>query len=87
MIIWFRAWKDNHMVQDYTVTNETKETRTHKIFAAVDEVCYAMDLSKPIWLNNTVTEFKAHGKTRFYQDNFMDEIPFDYLEIEILEED
>ena len=32
-------------------------------------------------------EFKRHAKTRFYQDNFIEEIEFDYLEIHVIEED
>ena len=39
-----------------------------------------------IWLDSTINEFKRHAKARFYQDNFVDEIDFDYLEIQIIEE-
>ena len=42
--------------------------------------------SKPIWLDVTIAEFKKHAKARFYQDNFVDSIDFDYLEIHIIEE-
>ena len=27
------------------------------------------------------------GKARFYQDNFIEQIDFDYLELEVIEED
>ena len=50
------------------------------------EICYEFDLSKPIWLDHNIDEFKRHDKTRFYQDNFVDSIDFDYLEIHIIEE-
>ena len=30
---------------------------------------------------------KKHGKARFYQDNFIEQIDFDYLEIQVIEED
>ena len=62
------------------------DTRTHKIFHALDAICYEFDLSKPIWLDSTIAEFKRHDKARFYQDNFVDSIDFDYLEIQIIEE-
>lgn len=87
MKIWFKLFKDNRMLQDLSITDDKEDTRTHKIFHALDEACYEFDLSKPIWLDNTVTEFKRHAKARFYQDSFIDEIPFDYLEIQVLEED
>ncbi len=62
------------------------DTRTHKIFYALDAICYEFDLSKPIWLDKTIADFKKHAKARFYQDNFVDSIDFDYLEIQIIEE-
>lgn len=85
--MWAKEFKDNRMLCDMTVEDDTKETRTHKVFQALDQVCHAFDLSKPIWLDKTVQEFKQHAKTRFYQDNFVDEITFDYLEIHVIEED
>lgn len=87
MRIWFKMIKDNRMLKDTTITDNSNDTRTHKIFHALDEVCYAFDLSKPIWLDNTVADFKRHAKARFYQDSFIDNIDFDYLEIQVLEED
>ena len=61
--------------------------RTHKIFHGLEEICYEMDLGNPIWLDSTVKDFKKHDKARFYQDNFIEQIEFDYLEIQVIEED
>lgn len=85
--LWAKEFKSNRMLRDMTVENDSNETRTHKIFQAIDEVCYAFDLGKPIWLDVNVTEFKRHAKTRFTQDNFIEEIEFDFLEIHVIEED
>lgn len=75
------------MLKDQTIEDDTQETRTHKIFNALNELCVLWDLSKPIWLEKNIAEFKKLGKTRFYQDNFIDHIDFEYLEIHIIEED
>lgn len=85
--LWAKEFKENRMLRDITVEDDREETRTHKIFQALDKVCYEFDLSKPIWLETTIAEFQRHAKTRFYQDNFVDEIAFDYLEIQVIEED
>ena len=87
MRLWAREFKNNKMLKDIVIENNTDDTRTHKVFAALDEVCYRFDLSKPIWLDSTTNDFKRHAKTRFYQDNFIDSIDFDYLEFQIIEED
>lgn len=85
--LWAKEFKDNRMLRDMTIEDNSEDTRTHKIFHALDKICYEFDLSKPIWLKTTIAEFKRHAKTRFYQDNFVDEIEFDYLEIHVIEED
>lgn len=85
--LWAKKWKDNRMQSDMTVCNDSEDTRTHKVFDALDEVCYAFDLGKPIWLDSNVEDFKRHAKTRFTQDNFVENIEFDYLEIHMIEED
>ena len=85
--LWAKTFQDNRMLQDTVICDDSQDTRTHKIFHALDQVCYEFDLGKPIWLDATVTEFKRHAKARFYQDNFIEQIPFDYLEIQVIEED
>lgn len=86
--LWAKVWKDNHMLKNMVVENENKDmSRTKKIFAAIDTICYEYDLSKPIWLESTIEEFKKRDKVRFSQDNFIDHIEFDYLEIHVIEED
>lgn len=85
--LWAKEIKDNHLLRDMVVCDDSQDTRTHKVFRAIDEVCYTFDLSKPIWLDKTIAEFKRHDKARFTQDNFIDSIEFDYLEIHVIEED
>lgn len=85
--LWGKIWDDNHLIKDMVVENKEEDTRTHKVFNAIESICYEYDLSKPIWLNSNIDEFKRRSKTRFTKDNFVDEIDFDYLEIQILEED
>lgn len=84
--LWGKEFKDNRMIQDTVVCDDSDDTRTHKIFHALDEICYEFDLSKPIWLDATIEEFKRHSKARFTQDHFVDSIDFDYLEIQVIEE-
>ena len=87
MRIWFKEWKDTHMIRDMAVEENSDDTRTHKIFHAVDRACYEYDLSHPTWLDSTIKDFKKHSKARFTSDCFQDDIDFDYLEIHVLDED
>ena len=87
MRIWFKMMKGTHLIKDMTVTDESDDTRTHKIFKGLDEVCFAFDLGKPIWLDANIAEFQRHARTRFGKDNFVEETEFDYLEIQVIDED
>lgn len=87
MRIWAKEFLDNRLIKDMVVTDDSNETRTHKVFQALDEICHAFDLGKPIWLDKSIIEFQMHARTRFTQDCFIEEIPFDYLEFQIIEED
>ena len=76
------------MVKNMTIENsDSPLNRTKKIFNSIDEICYAYDLSKPIWLDKNIREFKKNSRTRFTKDNFVDEIEFDSMDIEVIEED
>lgn len=85
--LWAKEFRDNHMIKDTVIEDGSDDTRTHKVFRALDEVCLKFDLPKPIWLDSTVQDFKRHDKARFFQDNFIETIDFDFLEIHVIEED
>ena len=85
--LWGKMWKDNHMLKDIVIDDDSEDTRTHKIFRALQEICYDFDLENPIWLDSNVADFKRHARTRFRQDSFIEHIEFDYLEIQVIEED
>ena len=85
--LWAKEFLDNRLIKDMTIENDTPETRTHKVFQALEDVCYAFDLEKPIWLETNISEFQRHARTRFTLDNFVEQTPFDFLEIQVIEED
>ncbi len=87
MRFWGKIWKDNHMLRDIVIEDTSAETRTHKVFNALYEVCLAFDLGKPIWLDSNVSEFKRTRKVHFRQDSFIETIDFDSLELMVIEED
>ena len=84
--MWGKIFHENHMLKDTVICIDSDLNRTRKVYQALEEICYEFDLSKPLWLDATIAEFKRHAKARFYQDNFVDSIDFDYLEIQVIEE-
>ena len=87
MRIWFRQFLENRMVKDTTVDNYEADTRTHKVLASLEKACAEFDIAVPVWLETNITDFKRNAKCRFYKDSFIEDIPFDYLEMQVIEED
>lgn len=86
MVLWFRLYRDGHMTRDLTVEGADGLSRTAMVLQALDEACREFDLERPMWLSSTVKEFQLHDCCRFTRDAFMEDIPFDYMEMRVLEE-
>ena len=87
MKIWFKLWKNSKLQNDVTIEDTSDDTRTHKVQNCLGEACRTFDLERPLWLDRTIADFKAGARARFYADSFIEDVPFDYMEIEVLEED
>lgn len=86
--LWAKKFHENRMIDDVTIVDcATDKSRTQKVFGALEEACHAFDVSQPIWLDSNVREFQRLARTRFYQDNFIESLDFEYLEIQVIEED
>jgi hypothetical protein len=85
--VWGRTFQNNKMLKSITVELDIDDTRTHKIFKALEQICEEFDLSNPIWLDTNINEFKRIARTRFYSDSFVETIDFDYLDFYVIEED
>ena len=85
--LWGKIWKDSRMVKDTVISLPLTDTRTHRIFKRFCLVIRVIWTEKPIWLDQNIREFQRNNKTRFSQDSFIEQIDFDYLEIQILDEE
>ena len=85
--LWGKVMQNNHLLRDMVVCDDSELNRTRKVFNGLYEICMAFDLENPIWLDGNVAEFGRISRTRFTQHNFIETIPFDFLEIQVIEED
>ena len=51
---------------------------------ALREACHTLDVPFPIWLDKHENEFETFRHTAFTDDHFVESIPFDRMEIEVL---
>ena len=85
--VWAKIFKENRLLRDTVVIDDSTATRTSKVFHALEEACRELDLSVPIWLDKNIAEFKRIAKTRFTKDSFIETVDFDFLEFHVIEED
>lgn len=86
--VWGKVFKNNRLIKDITIENNSAAmSRTAKVYQALHDMCYELDLQVPIWLDSNKKEFIRLDKTRFYQDSFIEGIDFDFLEFHVIEED
>jgi hypothetical protein len=86
--VWGKLIKENKLIKDTVIAIDDPEMRrTPKVYKALEDMCYEFDLAIPIWLDSNKKEFIDHSLTRFTQDSFIESIDFDYLEVQVIEED
>ena len=84
--IWGKIYKNNKLINDTVIENNSKTMDfTTKIDMVMEELCLYFDLQKPLWLNENLKDLNRFSRTVFTQSHFIEEINFDYLEIEIIE--
>ena len=37
--LWVKKWKDTHLLEDLVIRDDTQDTRTHKVFHALEKAC------------------------------------------------
>ena len=86
--IYGKLVKKGRTLWDHTVEiDDLSLTRTKKVFLALDEICHEANLAAPVWLDSNKQDFIRRARTRFSQDNFVEEIDFDYLDFQVIEEE
>ncbi|MBQ6373506.1 MAG: hypothetical protein IJJ45_03365 [Clostridia bacterium] len=69
------------------VRQDTRECHQGDVGDALTDLCREFDIPRPIWLEKHEREFAEFGRTRFLPEHFMEDVSFQRLEIEYLEDD
>ena len=79
--LWARIIK-KHRIEKQA----TEECAWGEVEEALTELCREFDIPRPLWLNKhyRVEDFR---RTQFLPEHFTEEVPFQRLEIEFLEDD
>lgn len=84
--LWAKKIKHNKIISSITVKNDEDISFSEKRDKCIKEICQKFDLSVPLWLEKHRIEFSEFKYVTFYEDDFIDDIDFDKLEIEIIDD-
>ena len=79
--LWVRIIR-KHRISSQDTEPCTMETAEY----ALTEVCKRMDLPNPMWLEKHEREFQEFRHTGFLPEHFIEEVSFDRMEIEYLDD-
>ena len=79
--LWMRVMKEHRIAKQETYPCEWGEENE-----ALTEMCKKADIPCPIWLPKHEREYEEFRRTSFTQEHFIEEIGFDRLEIEYLDD-
>ena len=80
--LWARIIKKHRIARQATA-----ECAWGDVSGALTELCREFDIPCPLWLDKHEFEFGEFRRTNFLPEHFMEDVPFERLEIEFLEDD
>lgn len=84
--LWAKKIKSNKIIDSIVVKNKEDISLEQKRDKCLKEICKKLDISVPVWLKKHDFEFSQFKYVIFYSQDFIDEIDFDKLEIELIDD-
>ena len=80
--LWVRLIRKNRIIDSRTApcTYETWQT-------ALDDLCHALDVSRPVIVPRHERDWERFGPTTFLPEHFIDAVPFDKMELQYIDPD
>ncbi len=80
--VWIRLMQKNRIMKDILM-----ECALNDWEHAVEEGARRLDVARPLVLPKHERDFDEFHQTRFLRDHFMEEVPFDRMEVEWVDPD
>ncbi|MBR6525958.1 MAG: hypothetical protein IKT57_08290 [Clostridia bacterium] len=80
--IWVRLMKRTRIDRDFTVPCSHEEWQD-----ALDAACHKLDVTRPMVLSRHERDWEEFSQTRFLKEHFLEDVPFDRMEVEYIDPD
>lgn len=86
LTLWGKLFKDGKIIAADTYTSKKSEM-SEALLDCIEHFAKAFDMEAPMWQSTHTKQLGLFRKATFKADDFIDSIPFDRFEIQILEEE
>ncbi len=80
--IWVRLMKKSRMEKDVTVACAREDWQD-----ALAQACHELDIGKPLVLPRHERDWDQFSQARFLKEHFVEDVPFDRMEVEFIDPD
>jgi len=85
--LWGKIVKKNNLVQSHVLEMFQEDLTVEEMISkGIEDLCNLFDIANPMWMSDNTLEMDQINKTRFRAQHFIEEIDFDYFEIEYIVE-
>lgn len=84
--LWAKIIKNEKIIESLDIYNNENISLNQKKKKCFEEICYKLDLSIPMWLDKHTKEFIDFKRAIFHPDDFIDDVDFDRLEIDLIDD-
>lgn len=83
MKFWAKLIKDNQ-IKNSSIIETTLELTFPSYLDILNTIAYNLDIPAPLYIKSDFKHLRSYGIQKYKQNSFVEEIDFDYLEIEKL---
>ena len=80
--IWVRLMRKNRIEKDTTVACASEEWQE-----ALVKACHELDVGRPMVLPRHERDWAQFSQARFLKEHFIEDVPFDRMEVEFIDPD
>lgn len=84
---WGKLIKNNRLIKHETIETLYSPTTDDNLNLLTEQLCDKLDIPRPLILSKNIKQMIKFGQTKFLKDDFMETLPYDKFELEILMEE
>lgn len=83
MRVWASLHKDNKIIARASGESDHPDV-SQALLDALEPVYKELDVAEPVWVGKHARELSRYRRTRFFPEDFVEPVSFDYMEIEFV---